>query len=142
MVIHFMTPADLRTDSTLPATGLKVRVLLVEDHADTATLMARLLERHGFSVRAAGTVADALRTATEERFDVIVSDIGLPDGDGYELMEQVRDRHRLPGIAVTGHASEDDVLRSHAAGFMAHVSKPVDVTKLIAVIARVVQRAD
>jgi CheY-like chemotaxis protein len=120
--------------------GSKLRVLLVEDHADTAAVLARLLDRSGYIVRTAGTVADALQAAGQEPFDIIVSDIGLPDGDGYELMSQVRDRHQIKGIALSGHGTDDDLHRSRAAGFIAHVTKPVDFKHLTTLINQCVPR--
>jgi CheY-like chemotaxis protein len=78
------------------------RVLLVEDHPDTSRAMAKLLRSSGYEVRAAHSVASALQLAAAEPFDIVVSDLGLPDATGYQLMEQIRDRHGIRGILVAG----------------------------------------
>ncbi|MDP9175386.1 MAG: ATP-binding protein [Planctomycetota bacterium] len=113
------------------------RVLLVEDHPDTARTMARLLTRSGFAVMTAGSVASALKIAAAESFDVVVSDIGLPDASGYELMRQIRDRYGIKGIALSGYGMEEDMRKSREAGFVDHVVKPVNVAELEAIIRRV-----
>jgi CheY-like chemotaxis protein len=125
-----------------PDTGRDVRaafsrVLLVEDHADTAHILARLLTRQGFRVRTAHTVAKALALAAEEPFDIVVSDIGLPDASGYELMAQLRDRYGAKGIALSGFGMEEDMRKSREAGFVDHVVKPIDSTQLHAALKRV-----
>jgi PAS domain S-box-containing protein len=114
-----------------------LRVLLVEDHDDTARLLGRLLTVCGYSVRTAGSVASAVELVEAEPFDVLVSDIGLPDADGYELMRQVQSRCAMKGIALSGYGMEDDVRRSREAGFVEHVVKPVNVAHLSEIIRRV-----
>jgi two-component system CheB/CheR fusion protein len=113
------------------------RVLLVEDHPDTARTLSRLLQTYGYDVRTASSVASALQLAAAEPFDIVVSDIGLPDATGYELMEQIKTRHGISGIALSGYGMEDDMKRSREAGFVDHVVKPVNVQQLEAVIGRV-----
>jgi two-component system CheB/CheR fusion protein len=113
------------------------RVLLVEDHADTARMLARLLQSSGYAVQTAGSVAAALELAAAQPFDVVVSDIGLPDATGYDLMRQIRQRHGLKGIALTGYGMEDDLRHSREAGFVEHVVKPVNVSQLETIIERV-----
>ena len=113
------------------------RVLLVEDHPDTSRAMARLLGALGYEVKVANTAAVALQLAATEPFDVVVSDIGLPDATGYELMEQIRDGYGIRGIAVSGYGMEEDMRKSREAGFAEHVVKPVNVGQLHAVIERV-----
>jgi CheY-like chemotaxis protein len=83
-------------------------------------------------------VEAALQLAAAERFDVVVSDLGLPDGTGYDLMRQLRDRHGIKGIALSGYGMDQDQRRSREAGFLDHVIKPVDVSQLEAVIRRIV----
>jgi CheY-like chemotaxis protein len=121
-----------------PADAARSRVLLVEDHPDTARTLARLLVMAGYDVRATHSVASALQLAAAEPFDVIVSDIGLPDATGYELMQEVRDRYGLKGIALSGYGMEEDMRKSREAGFVEHVIKPINVAQLSAVIRRVV----
>ena len=110
------------------------RILLVEDHGDTRTVLARLLRSFGFAVSAAGSVKEALRLAEAERFDLLVSDIGLPDGSGVEVMRVLKDRQGIRGIALSGFGQEDDVRRSRDAGFETHLTKPVDFHTLRQVI--------
>jgi PAS domain S-box-containing protein len=112
-------------------------VLLVEDHADTREVLARLLGGLNYTVKTAGSVERALQLAALERFDVVVSDLGLPDGTGYDLMQQLRDRYGIKGIALSGYGMEQDQRRSREAGFLAHVIKPVDVNQLTAVLQRI-----
>ena len=113
-------------------------VLLVEDNADTAGVMLLLLESSGYVVSTADSVASALKAAADQPPDVLVSDIGLPDGSGLDLMRQLR--HRQPsirGVALSGFGMEEDIRRSLAAGFATHVTKPVDIDTLEAAIRRV-----
>ena len=112
------------------------RILLVEDDAMTARIMAKLLRQNGYLVTTANSVAGALDVPIED-YDLVVSDIGLPDGSGLELMRTVRLRHDVPGIALTGYGMEDDIRKSREAGFVAHLTKPLDFAKLDAVIRRV-----
>ncbi|HYO29260.1 MAG TPA: ATP-binding protein, partial [Thermomicrobiales bacterium] len=114
-----------------------VRVLLVEDHADTAKILVRLLRMDGSAVWWAGTVAAALEVAAAEPFDVVVSDLGLPDGSGHDLIRRLlRDRPVL-GIAMSGYGMEDDIRRSREAGFVEHLVKPVSLPQLREAIRRV-----
>ena len=99
--------------------------------------MKRLLSRRGYSVHAASTMNDALRTAESARFDVLISDIGLPDGSGLQLMRELAARRPIKGIALTGFGMEEDVERSLAAGFVEHLTKPINVDQLQAVLDRV-----
>ncbi len=115
------------------------RVLLVDDHVDTARAMARLLRRWGCSVQTADTVAGALAAAAAVRPDVLISDIGLPDGSGLDLIRQLLARHPVRGIAVSGFGMEEDVTRSRAAGFVEHLVKPVDVNRLEQTVRRVIE---
>ena len=112
-----------------------LRILLVEDHEDTNRSLTKLLRRRGYEVEAAMTVRSALDLAAGSRFDVLVSDIGLPDGSGIDLMQALpgRDRPSL-GIALTGFGMEEDVQRTHDVGFHHHLVKPVDLNKLDALI--------
>ena len=125
-----------------PANGVRprrtLRILVVEDHADTLRVLSRLLAASGHDVKSAGTVAAALKLAESERFDLVVSDIGLPDKSGYELMEEVRRRHGTKGIALSGYGMEADMQRSREAGFIDHLTKPVNVDQLEIVIQRVI----
>lgn len=114
-----------------------LRILLVEDHGDTLRLMARLLERQRHRITQAAGVSAALDAAETDRFDLVISDVGLPDGSGLHLMEHLRRQCDLPGIALSGFGMEDDVRRSIEAGFVEHLTKPIDVEALQAAIGRV-----
>ena len=116
------------------AVGKSLRLLIVEDHADSAELLAELLESRGHTVRIAGTASDALACAAEEPFDLVVSDVGLPDASGYELMQQLRDKFALKGIALTGTRETE---RVRAAGFVAYLSKPIVLRALEQTLASI-----
>jgi CheY-like chemotaxis protein len=109
---------------------LGLRILLVEDHEPTRLALGNLLTRRVNKVVLAVTVAEALEHARREPFDLVVSDIGLPDGNGYALMSELRDKFGLRGVALTGYGMEQDVARSHESGFIAHLTKPVRVETL------------
>ncbi|HEY9420500.1 MAG TPA: PAS domain S-box protein, partial [Thermoanaerobaculia bacterium] len=122
-----------------------LRILLVEDHPDTAEAMADLLRLIGHEVMVAGSVAAALETAARTLkgdgngggIDLVVSDLGLPDGSGQDLMRELVRRHHLKGIAVSGYGMEEDVRRSREAGFARHLTKPVDLAALREAIRQV-----
>ena len=115
-----------------------LRVLVVEDEPTTLRLMARLLRGLGHAVTTAATIATALEAFDAAEFDLIVSDIGLPDGTGLDLIRQaVARRGPIPAIALTGYGMEDDIARSRQAGFATHMTKPIDFTRLEAVIREV-----
>jgi CheY-like chemotaxis protein len=110
-----------------------LRLLLVEDHEDSADLMAELLKSHGYRVLVARCASDALSLADAHTFDLVVSDVGLPDASGFELMAKLRGK--MKGIAITGTCGDDIVERGREAGFSAHLTKPVSVHRLEQVIA-------
>ncbi|GEP44663.1 ATP-binding protein [Brevifollis gellanilyticus] len=105
-------------------------LLVVEDHEATLNILKRLLQHDGHCVRAAGNVADALALAAEHECDLVVSDLGLPDGSGLDLMRALRERHGWRGIALSGYGTDDDVRQAREAGFAAHLLKPVDMDDL------------
>jgi signal transduction histidine kinase len=117
--------------------GVGGRILLVEDHPDTRKLMARLFQREGYAVTTVGSVAGALDAARAGPFDLLISDIGLPDGSGLELMRQFRQLYRIKGIALSGYGMEQDIRQSEQAGFSAHLTKPISLPQLHQAIARV-----
>jgi signal transduction histidine kinase/CheY-like chemotaxis protein len=110
----------------------RLKILLVEDHADTAYIMTRLLKSFRHEVRTADSVQSALGAARDDHFDLIISDLGLPDGSGLELTRQIRALRSPPmrGIAISGFGMEEDIRRSHEAGFGAHLTKPVTTEQL------------
>ncbi len=117
------------------------RLLLVEDHSDTVEMLEAILSSEGYMVHRAGDVASALELAAREAFDLLLSDLGLPDGSGIELMRELRRRgSKLPGIALSGYGQDHDVRQSLEAGFAAHVLKPVDIDRLLNVLQDVACR--
>lgn len=107
-----------------------INILLVEDHKDSAEVMSRLLRAKGYSVETCSTVAEALKIASERHFNLILSDIGLPDGNGIDLIRQIREHSPIPAIALTGFGTDQDISRYKEAGFDAHLTKPVNIQKL------------
>ncbi|MEJ7640024.1 MAG: ATP-binding protein [Singulisphaera sp.] len=105
---------------------LPLRILLVEDHADTGKVMSRLLAANGHSVQLASGVVTGLRLAGEQEFDLLISDLGLPDGSGLDLMRTLRHQgSTLPGISLSGYGQEQDITQSRESGFATHLTKPV-----------------
>ncbi len=114
------------------------RILLVEDNADTAFALSRLLRRSGYEVRVESTAAAARKAADEESFDIVVLDLGLPDGSGLDLFRDLKLRFPLLiGIAISGYAMEEDIRKSYAAGFVEHISKPFIFPHLLEVLSRI-----
>jgi CheY-like chemotaxis protein len=118
----------------------KIRVLIVDDEADGRALIARILEDQGALPICATTAQEALDIVSHDQFDVLLSDVGMPDMDGYELIRRVRslDSSRgspLPAIAITAYARPGDRQRSLLAGFHMHLAKPVETKELVASIA-------
>jgi len=123
-----------------------LRVLVVDDQPDARDLIARVLGDCAAVVLTAASAEEAVALVEVERPDVLVSDIGMPDTDGYELLRRVRalgpERGgKVPAIALTAFARSEDRTRTLRAGFLVHVSKPVDASELIATIASVARRA-
>jgi PAS domain S-box-containing protein len=116
-----------------------LHILMVDDHEDTSRALKRLLVRMGYEVKLAHSVQQALDVARAHTFDLIISDIGLPDGSGLDLMRELCARRPVRGIALSGFGMEDDVRKSFEAGFREHLIKPVNVQKLQTVIQRVMR---
>lgn len=127
--------------ATEPFKTRGLRLLLVEDDPMTARIMAKLLRRNGYEVITANTIAVAAAVPIDS-FDLMISDIGLPDGNGLELMQALMEHRQVPAIALTGYGREDDVRKCLAAGFVAHLTKPVDFARLDAMIRRVAAEFD
>jgi len=116
-----------------------LRILLVDDHPDTCTALEKLLIRRGHLVAATGNMRAAMEAAVGNRFDLLISDIALPDGSGTDLMMQLNAICKLPGIAISGFGMKTDIERSLQAGFMDHLVKPVKPEKLDALIVRIMK---
>jgi signal transduction histidine kinase/ActR/RegA family two-component response regulator len=121
------------------APARQLNVLLVDDHADTMRVMSRILAGWGLRLTCADRLSAALEAASRERFDLLISDIGLPDGTGCELIEQLRGTSAMPAIALSGFGMDADVRRSLAAGFDAHLTKPVNLDQLRRAICRLTE---
>ena len=113
-----------------PAVPKHRRVLLVDDHHDTCIGMKRMLERHGYKITVAHSAEQAVEKVGSQDFDLLISDIGLPDRSGYELMREVRLKKDLPGIALSGFGSEQDISQAREAGFSEHLTKPINFERL------------
>jgi len=120
-----------------PAPKKAVRILLVDDHQDTLEFMSRFLTLCGHQVVTASSSGDALSVGQQESFDLVISDLGLPDGNGYELMGLLQGISPVKGIALSGYGMRADVDRSLAAGFSAHLTKPCDLSVLNSTIEKV-----
>lgn len=125
-----------------PADHPPKRILLVEDHVDTARSMGWLLSRAGYAVAIVHSAAAALAEAARDGFDVVISDIGLPDSSGYELMRLLQQNHQLAGIALSGYDDAAQIAQGHAAGFVEHIVKPVDFQRLKDALQRVLAGAE
>lgn len=126
--------------SFAPNSARRCHVLLVDDHADTLRVVARVLKQAGYDVTTAAGVRAALDADTLKPAEILVSDIGLPDGNGTELMTELRSRRpsgSLPALAISGFGMDDDTRRSLDAGFADHLTKPLDLATLEAAMRRV-----
>jgi len=124
------------TDST---TSKHLQILLVDDHPDTRSVLSRLLTKSGHEVATADCVQGALEILEGRSFDTLISDIGLPDDSGYNLVREAKRRQPLKAIALSGFGMEADIRLSAQAGFDYHVTKPVDFNKLRALLRNIGQ---
>lgn len=116
-----------QTPTPAPRSG---RLLIVEDHAPTRETLARLLTRRGFAVEIAETAAHARAIAAAQPFDLMISDLGLPDGSGHDLATEMQHAYGLKAIALSGYGMEEDLRLSESAGFLDHITKPADIDTL------------
>ena len=122
----------------VPIEARALRILLVDDHQDTCAALEKLLVRRGHLVAATHNVRSAMEAAVRNRFDLLISDIALPDGSGMELMIQLHAISRIPGIAISGFGNNGDIEKSLRAGFSEHLIKPVKLEKLEAAMGRAI----
>lgn len=122
-------PRRAKTRAAIDGAGA-VRILLIEDHQPTCAALTELLSRRNFLVVAANSVGEARTAVQNGRFNFVISDVGLPDGNGCDLMIELRQQYGLEGIALTGYGMDEDMERSRAAGFITHLTKPVSVHAL------------
>ncbi len=122
-----------------------LRVLVVDDNIDNLELVSVVLEQYGTEVRTAASAAEAIEAIAQFLPDILISDIAMPDVDGYSLIRQIRNLEAeqggfLPAIALTAHAKEEDRFLSLEAGFQRHLPKPLDPFELVAVVAQLAQK--
>jgi CheY-like chemotaxis protein len=120
----------------------QLRLIVVEDHADTAEGLKKFLKAVGYQVFVATDMTSALSLASAVEFDLLLSDLALPDGDGWELMKRLSADRRIRAIAISAHSSPADMQRSAEAGFIEHLPKPLCPEKLCAAIDRAAVAAD
>jgi CheY-like chemotaxis protein len=119
-----------------PDSVARRKILLIEDHSATRTALQALLRRRKFEVITAACVEEARELAASAKPDIVISDLGLPDGDGCTLFSELRAAQpKLIGVALSGYGMDDDVARSLAAGFATHLTKPIDMNALARAIA-------
>jgi PAS domain S-box-containing protein len=126
-----------KTGSSDSQPSAPLHILLVEDHEDTARIMSKLLRSFEHRVTLAADFASALQAVEGDSFDLLISDLGLPDGNGRDLMREAQKKHPIPGIALSGYGMESDVRASLEAGFAEHITKPVNIVQLQEAIKRV-----
>jgi hypothetical protein len=110
---------------------------VVEDHTDTLQALSRLLSHFGHEISLADTAQGALNTIDSKEFDVVLCDIALPDGNGYDVVAQAKRKRPVKAVALTGFSTTDDIKRSQQAGFDFHLTKPVDFHELRAVLGQI-----
>lgn len=134
------TVVDLAPDPAMhPAADGSQRILVVDDHEPTRQTLGRLLKKRGYQVTIAASAQEARQLAAASAFDLMVSDLGLPDGSGHDLAIEFGRDYALRSIALSGYGREEDIERSKAAGFLDHLTKPVDIEALHDAILRALQ---
>ena len=128
--------SDERTrDSYQP--GKSLRILIVEDHTDTLQALSRLLSHFGYKISVADRAQNALNIIDSKQFDVVLCDIALPDGSGYDVIAEAKRKGSIKGVAITGFGTREDIERGKKAGFDFHLTKPVDFHELRAVLGQI-----
>ncbi|MEA2736302.1 MAG: hypothetical protein QOE14_2753, partial [Humisphaera sp.] len=129
------------TDPVTTMMADSVRVLVVDDHEDTLRVLRRLLESIGYQLATAASATAALNYIAANQVDVLVSDVGLPDATGHDLVRQVKRIRDVPAVAISGYGSATDIQKSREAGFYAHLTKPLDFDLLHATIQQALHQA-
>ena len=136
-----LSPAEVATvpaEASNEASQQGLKILLVDDHHDTCAALEKLLVRRGHLVAATHNVRSAMEAAVHNKFDLLISDIALPDGTGMDLMIQLRAISKIPGIAISGFGNNGDIERSLQAGFSEHLIKPIKLERLEAAMERAI----
>ena len=140
LTLDSVTNRAKRSDVTSQAPrkpAKSLRILLVEDHGDTRHTLSRLLTHFGHQISVAENTQSAFEIMRSQKFDVVLSDIGLPDGSGYDVVSQAKRKHPLKAVAITGFGTDEDVRRGKEAGFDFHLVKPIDFHELRDVLDKV-----
>jgi len=119
------------------SSGKSLRILIIEDHDDTLQALSNLLTHFGHEISVAEDAENARKIIRSNEFDVVLADIGLPDGSGYDLIAEVKRKRPIKAVALTGFGSPDDIERGKEAGFDFHLTKPVDFHELRAVLGQI-----
>ena len=117
--------------------GKSLRILVVEDHSDTLEALSRLLNHFGHDICTANDAQSALDMINSKEFDVVLCDIALPDGNGYDVIAEAKRKHAVKAVALSGFAERDDIERGRKAGFDFHLAKPVDFHELRSVLGQI-----
>jgi len=115
----------------------RLRILVVEDHSDTLQALSRLLSHFGHEISLADTAQSALNTIDSKEFDVVLCDIALPDGNGYDVVAEAKRKRPVKAVALTGFSASEDIERGKEAGFDFHLAKLVDFHELRAVLGQI-----
>ena len=122
--------------------GRKQKILLVDDHVDTSNAIRMLLERQGYEIVTANSAGEALRAIQQTPVDLIISDIGMPDESGHEMLPKMRKFTSAPAIALSGFGSDEDIQRSYEAGFQEHMTKPIKLHALTEQVMKLLDSTD
>jgi CheY-like chemotaxis protein len=128
--------SDERTRASYNS-GKSLRILVVEDHTDTLEALSRLLTRFGHEISVADRAENALNMIDSKQFDVVLCDILLPDGSGYDVVAHAKRKGPVTAVALSGFAATEDIERGRKAGFDFHLAKPVDFHELRSVLGQV-----
>ena len=130
---------DMSEERTRAAynSGNTLRILVVEDHSDTLEALSRLLNHFGHEISTADDARSALDMINSKEFDVVLCDIALPDGNGYDVVAEAKRKRPLKAVALSGFAGRDDIERGRKAGFDFHLAKPVDFHELRSVLGQI-----
>jgi CheY-like chemotaxis protein len=128
--------SDERTRASYNS-GRRLRILVVEDHGDTLQALSHLLNHFGHEISLADGAQNALNIIDSKEFDVVLCDIALPDGSGYDVIAQAKRTRPVKAVALTGFGTSEDVERAKEAGFDFHLTKPVDFHELRAVLGQI-----
>jgi hypothetical protein len=131
-----VTMSNDRTRASYNA-GKRLRILVVEDHGDTLEALSRLLSRFGHEISVADRAQNALSLIDSKQFDVVLCDIALPDGSGYDVIAQAKRKQPVKAVALTGFGAVEDIERGKKAGFDFHLTKPVDFHELRSVLGEI-----